>query len=303
MDAPWTQIGRKLDAPWTHWTHLDAHVDAKIWGPSADRREVEQVGSNWTEDTRREQKEGELDMGEAVGVELSQMPDKQGDRLSDVRVEGGKTDGRSEDTGEAGGSEDKSDHTQLMGDRSRAEDDRTEGKGEGTEIGMVADSGTSKMERHEDDGKKIEMGSVPRSGPIPDITGAREPAVDKGGNRDTDTEQRVTGRTGGKEDGADTGGLAGDGALQKEDSGDNEAQNAVTGMLPTISSLGDEDPKGYKDDGNQITNDQSQGEVDRTDREGESLDTTDSPEDGSQNNTTRSGSSRGGTASGTDIAG
>ncbi|THU85088.1 hypothetical protein K435DRAFT_806188 [Dendrothele bispora CBS 962.96] len=47
MDASWTHLGRTLDAPWTHlgrtldafdacvqmWMHLDAHVDAKIWGP------------------------------------------------------------------------------------------------------------------------------------------------------------------------------------------------------------------------------------------------------------------------------
>ncbi|THU93173.1 hypothetical protein K435DRAFT_198325 [Dendrothele bispora CBS 962.96] len=74
-------------------------------------------------------------------------------------------------------------------------------------------------------------------------------------------------------------------------------------MLSTASSDGDEDPKGDKDDGNQITNDQSQGEVKRADREGESLDSTDSPEDGSRDNATHTGSSREGTASGTDIVG
>ncbi|THU78916.1 hypothetical protein K435DRAFT_811153, partial [Dendrothele bispora CBS 962.96] len=36
MDAPWTHLGRTLDAfdaCVQMWTHLDAHVDAKIWGP------------------------------------------------------------------------------------------------------------------------------------------------------------------------------------------------------------------------------------------------------------------------------
>ncbi|THU96074.1 hypothetical protein K435DRAFT_778723, partial [Dendrothele bispora CBS 962.96] len=56
-------------------------------------------------------------------------------------------------------------------------------------------------------------------------------------------------------------------------------------------------------DGNQIANDQSQGEVGRTDREGQSLDTSDSPEDRFNDEAAHTGSSRGGTASGTDIAG
>ncbi|THU86343.1 hypothetical protein K435DRAFT_805168 [Dendrothele bispora CBS 962.96] len=72
-------------------------------------------------------------------------------------------------------------------------------------------------------------------------------------------------------------------------------------MLPTARSRGDEGPKRDKDDGNQITNDQSQDEVDRTDREGKSLDTTDSPEDRFKDEAAHSGNSRGGTASGTDI--
>ncbi|THU86908.1 hypothetical protein K435DRAFT_358028 [Dendrothele bispora CBS 962.96] len=74
-------------------------------------------------------------------------------------------------------------------------------------------------------------------------------------------------------------------------------------MLSTTSSRGDEGPKGDKDGGNQTTNNQSQDEVDRTEREGKSLDISGSPEDGSKDDTTHAGSSRGGTASGTDNAG
>ena len=96
------------------------------------------------------------------------------------------------------------------------------------------------------------------------------------------------------------GGLAGAGALPKKDSGDDEAQTAVTGMLPTTSYHGDEGPKGDK--GNRTANNQSQGEVDRMDRKGESH-TTDSPKDGSSDEAAHAGSSRGGTASGTEIAG
>ncbi|THU79814.1 hypothetical protein K435DRAFT_785700 [Dendrothele bispora CBS 962.96] len=74
-------------------------------------------------------------------------------------------------------------------------------------------------------------------------------------------------------------------------------------MLSTASSREDEDPKGDNDNGNQITTDRSQGEVDGTDREGKSLDTRDSPEDQSKDEAAHTGNSRGGTASGTDIAG
>ncbi|THU90924.1 hypothetical protein K435DRAFT_863887 [Dendrothele bispora CBS 962.96] len=72
-------------------------------------------------------------------------------------------------------------------------------------------------------------------------------------------------------------------------------------MPPTTSSRGDKGPKRDKDNGNQITNNQSQSEVDRKDREGESLDTRNSPEDRSKDDVTHAGSGRGGTASGTDI--
>ncbi|THU89798.1 hypothetical protein K435DRAFT_781446 [Dendrothele bispora CBS 962.96] len=112
-------------------------------------------------------------------------------------------------------------------------------------------------------------------------------AVDgQDGNRDIDIEQRVAGRTGGKEDDVDIG-LAGAGALSKGDSGDEGAQTAVTWMLPVTSSRGDEGLKGDKNDGNQTTNAQSHG----------------APDDTSRDETTQVGSSRGRTASGTDIAG
>ncbi|THU93180.1 hypothetical protein K435DRAFT_861757 [Dendrothele bispora CBS 962.96] len=95
------------------------------------------------------------------------------------------------------------------------------------------------------------------------------------------------------------------GVLQKEDSGDDGAQPVVTGMLPTTSSRGDKDPKGDNNEGNQTTNDRSQGEIEGTDRlrEGKSLDTRDSPKDGSSDEAVHAGSSHGETASGTDIAG
>ncbi|THU89391.1 hypothetical protein K435DRAFT_802770 [Dendrothele bispora CBS 962.96] len=74
-------------------------------------------------------------------------------------------------------------------------------------------------------------------------------------------------------------------------------------MLPTTSSRGDKDLKGDNDDSSQITNNQFQSEVDRTEREGKSLDTSDSPEDRFKDEAAHTGSSRRGTASGTDIAG
>ncbi|THU88999.1 hypothetical protein K435DRAFT_803082 [Dendrothele bispora CBS 962.96] len=265
---------------------------------STGRREVEQAGSSRNEDSRRERMEEQLDTGEVVGVKQSQMSDKQGGHLSGVQIGGRTTGGRSEDTGQSGGNMVKSVDTRLMGEQSRAEGERTEGKKEGTETGAVAEGGMSKIERYEVDGAKAETRRESWNEAIPSMPAARALGVDEGVNQDMDTEQRVAGGTGEKEDDTGTGGLAEAGALQKEDSVDDGAQTAVTGMLPTTSSRGDEGPKGDKDDGDQITNDQSQGEVERADREGESLDSTDSPEDGSKDNTTHAGSSREGIASG-----
>ncbi|THU83631.1 hypothetical protein K435DRAFT_784123 [Dendrothele bispora CBS 962.96] len=233
------------------------------------------------------------------------MRDIKGDRLSGVRVGGGITAGRNKGSSEAGENEEKSDDIQLMDDESQAGSDRRKGKREGADTGMVAGSGTSRIGRYEDDGTKVGMRHESRSEAIPSIPAAGEPGVSKGSNRDTDTEQRVTDETGGEEDDTNMGSLAGVDveALHKGDSGDDGTQAAVTGMLPTASSRGDEGPKRDKDNGNQITNDQSEGEIDRMDREGESLDTTDSPRDGSSDEAVHTGSSRGGTASGTDNAG
>ncbi|THU82275.1 hypothetical protein K435DRAFT_872453 [Dendrothele bispora CBS 962.96] len=108
---------------------------------------------------------------------------------------------------------------------------------------------------------------------------AGEPGVDEDINQDTGTEQRV-----------------------EEDDGGDGGQTAVTGILRTASSGGDEGPKGSKDEGNQTTNDQSQIEVGRTDRGEKCLDTSDSSEDRSKEGVTHAGSSRGETASGADIA-
>ncbi|THU90926.1 hypothetical protein K435DRAFT_910136 [Dendrothele bispora CBS 962.96] len=191
------------------------------------RREHKQVGSKQTEDAGREQTEEELDIEEVVGTEQSQTPDKPGDRLSGTHVGGGTTGGRNEDIGGTIGSVDKSVDSQLMGDRSWAESERTEGKREGKETGAIAEAGTSKIGRYEDDGTKIGMRHQSWSEAIPSMSGTREPGVDEVINQDTGTEQRVSGGTGRKED---TGGLAGAGALSKENSEDDRAWTAVTGM-------------------------------------------------------------------------
>ncbi|THU75678.1 hypothetical protein K435DRAFT_880355 [Dendrothele bispora CBS 962.96] len=99
-----------------------------------------------------------------------------------------------------------------------------------------------------------------------------------------DTEQHVANRTGGKENVMDAGGF----------SEDDRAQAAAT-------SHEDEDPKVDNDNDNQITNVQSQTDIDRTEREGESLHTRDSPEDRSKDNATHAGTSRVETVGGTDI--
>ncbi|THU95336.1 hypothetical protein K435DRAFT_839559 [Dendrothele bispora CBS 962.96] len=269
---------------------------------SVDERVFKQVGSNRTEDSRRRETEGDLDMVEVVGTEQLQTPDKQGNRLSDAQVGGGTTGERNEDTGEARGRVDKSVSSPLMGDRTRVEGDRTKGKRDGKETGAVAEDETSKVERYGIDGAKAETRRESWSEAISGMPDTGEPGVDKDVNEGTDTEQRAAGGTGGKEDDIDMGGLVGARALQKEDSGDNGAQAAVTGMLPTTSSGGDEGPKGDKADGNLITNDHRSVSTGRTERERVwTLSTRDSPEDRSKDDATHAGSSRGGTASGTDI--
>ncbi|THU76209.1 hypothetical protein K435DRAFT_787314 [Dendrothele bispora CBS 962.96] len=132
---------------------------------SVDRREVGQVGRD-------------LDTEEAVGIEQSQATDVQGD---------GTTSEKSEDTGEA----DKSVDSQFMSDRSQTEDGRTGGEKEETETAAVAEGGTSKTERYEENGAKVETPRESQSETIPGVPAARESGVDESGDPSTSIEQLV----------------------------------------------------------------------------------------------------------------